>query len=128
MYDMVVATCPNTGKKLLQTLCRVGDYLTFDVIDIEKASSISEKSKAQNEVAHMDSYEDRHYGAYGFNWPYFCYATKYNRIFVLNAFNPSFIQCYDLPLNVTFVGRTFLSDTHDLYAICQTKDEFYEIF
>ena len=128
MYDMRVTFDKESNKKLLQTLCRVGDYLTFDVVDIEQASSISERTKKMNHVAHIASYEDRHYGAYGFNWPYFCYATKYNRIFVLNAFNPDFIQCYDFPLNVQFISRTFLSDTHDLYAICQTTEDNYELF
>ena len=41
--------------------------------------------------AHTATCIDKMYMAYGFNWPYFCYATKFNYIFVLNAFNSGFI-------------------------------------
>lgn len=118
MFDMCVTTDVKTNKKVIQTLCRVGDYLTLDIVDVEKAASINERSKKLNKAAHLATYEDRHYGAYGFNWPYFCFATTYKRIFVLNAFNPNFVQCYDFPDRVSWVWRTFLTDTHDLFAIC----------
>lgn len=104
MYDMCVTTDPKTGIKLLKTLCRIGDYLTYDVVDIAKVDTLQSHDRKTNSVAHLASYEDRHYGAYGFNWPYFCYATKYKRVFILNAFNPNFIQCYDLPDHVTFIS------------------------
>jgi hypothetical protein len=48
MYDMLAVKDEKTGKKLLKSLCRVGDYLTFDIIDIEEASSISERTKKLN--------------------------------------------------------------------------------
>ena len=40
---------------------------------------------------HMSTIVDKFYMAYGFNWPYFSYATKMNYVFILNAFNPNFI-------------------------------------
>ena len=39
----------------------------------------------------MSTIVDKFYMAYGFNWPYFSYASKMNYVFILNAFNPNFI-------------------------------------
>ena len=62
--------------------------------------------------------------AYGFNWPYFSYATMNNYVFILNAFNPNFIQRYELPKSVIRCSATFLTDTHDLYIICEIENGF----
>ena len=86
----------------------------------------------QKYLAHIQkkSYKHKYYMAYGFNWPYFCYASKYNYIFVLNAFNPNFIQRYELPNNELTSNRvsfTFLTDTHDLFVMYEVS-EGYEVY
>lgn len=67
------------------------------------------------------------YMAYGFNWPYFSYATKFNYVFILNAFNSNFIQRYQLPKHTICCHQTFLTDTHDFYCLCETE-EGYELY
>ena len=71
---------------------------------------------------------DATYMAYGFNWPYFSYATKFKKILIYNAFNPTFVQRYELPSQVSLVLRTFLTDSHDLFAIVETYDQQHEIY
>ena len=69
------------------------------------------------------------YMAYSFNWPYFSYATKMNFVFILNAFNPNFIQRYQFPNHIVRIMKTFLTDTHDLFIIVETEEglEMYNI-
>jgi hypothetical protein len=71
---------------------------------------------------------EKHYHALGFNWPYFSYGTKDNYLFILNAFNPSFIQRYELPKIVSIISHTFLTDTHDFYCFVETLDDHFEIY
>jgi len=71
---------------------------------------------------------DKYYLAYAFNWPYFSYASKFNYILILNSFNPSFIQRYELPSHVAIVSHSFLTDTHDYYCIVETKHETHELY
>jgi hypothetical protein len=78
-------------------------------------------------LAHTRECIDKFYMAYGFNWPYFAYASKRNFIQILNAFNVNFIQRYELPKHIIRCSHTFLSDTHDFYCICETADG-YEIY
>ena len=39
---------------------------------------------------------------------------------IFNAFNPSFVQRYELPSYTTVIKNTFLTDTHDGYIIIET--------
>lgn len=94
----------------------------MDTIDLSKSKDPMEKYSA-----HINTCTDKFYMAYGFNWPYFSYASKYNFVFILNAFNPNFVQRYELPKHVIRCDFTFLTDTHDLYAICEI-DEGYEVY
>ena len=73
-------------------LMNQGDYLYLDTIDLE--SCLDDEKRAG---AHVSTCIDKMYMAYAFNWPYFSYSTKFNYIFILNAFNNSFIQRYELP-------------------------------
>ena len=99
-----------------------GDYLFLDTINLSMVSENNEKFDS-----HISSCVDKYYMAYGFNWPYFSYASKNNNIFILNAFNPNFIQRYALPESVIRVSQTFLTDTHDLYANCEIENG-YEVY
>lgn len=123
-YDMALVDSTENGrkKKRLEILCRVGDYLSLEIIDIGMAK------RETNEESHIESYQDKHYRAYSFNWPYFTYGTKFKRIFILNAFNSKFIQCYELPKNVTIISEAFLTDTHDYYCICESQDYNFHIY
>ena len=76
----------------------------------------------------IESVEEKHYHAYGFNWPYFSYAKKKNEIIILNAFNPYIIQRYELPENVMVINHTFVTDTHDLFAHVESNDEHFETY
>ena len=58
----------------------------LDIIDMNSCTNDHKRDDA-----HVATCIDKMYMAYGFNWPYFCYSTKYNYIFVLNAFNSGFI-------------------------------------
>ena len=66
-----------------------GDYLFLDTIDLNKSNDMSNPLAKYD--AHINTTSHKYYMAYGFNWPYFSYASKYNYIFILNAFNPNFI-------------------------------------
>jgi len=59
--------------------------------------------------------------AYAFNWPYFSYTTKYNFTFILNTFNNSFIQRYELPSHTVRCSAAFLTDTHDYFCMIETE-------
>jgi hypothetical protein len=121
---MKIVTCnegENKGLRTLNILCRVGDYLTLEVIDLAKAEIDAPDS-------HLETHVYRFYHSYSFNWPYFAYATRFTDIFILNAFNPNFVQCYELPEHVHFVADTFLTDTHDFFCAVETLDEHFEIY
>ena len=62
-----------------------GDYLFLDTIDL-----YHNKDKKKHK-AHLSTCIDKFYMAYGFNWPYFSYASQMNYVMILNAFNPNFI-------------------------------------
>jgi hypothetical protein len=66
--------------------------------------------------------------AYAFNWPYFSYGTCFNFIHIYNAFNPNFIQRYELPINVSVIKSIVLTDTHDLFCIVETNENECQIF
>ena len=97
-----------------------GDYLFMDTIQIWHSNA----EKMDKNKAHLSTCIDQVYFAYGFNWPYFSYASNSNYVFILNAFNPNFIQRYELPKKVVRCAKTFLTDTHDLYAICEIENGF----
>ena len=138
VYDSIVTGCEgdeahkldhkgehkHSGLGLMKTLSKVGDYLYLDVIDISKSYKQeglgTEESAEEDEDEHIEMTVDKHYSAYGFNWPYFSYGTKNKKVFVLNAFNPSFIQRYELPKNTACILNTFLTDTHDMFIIVDT--------
>jgi len=94
----------------------------LDTIDLKKSDDPMEKYGA-----HVSTCKHKYYMAYGFNWPYFCYASKYNYVFILNAFNPNFIQRYELAKHVIRCSFCFLTDTHDLFVMCEV-DEGYEVY
>lgn len=64
-----------------------GDYLFLDIIDLYQSNDM----KLAKYQAHLSTCIDKKYMAYGFNWPYFSYASQNNYIFILNAFNPNFV-------------------------------------
>jgi hypothetical protein len=76
----------DTEKCYLKTLMNQGDYLFLDTIDLNLSADPQKKYEA-----HISTCIDKYYMAYGFNWPYFSYATMNNFVFILNAFNPNFI-------------------------------------
>lgn len=100
----------------------LGSRLYIDTIKLDEGGEATERNHA---IATVMEQADH---AFGFNWPYFSYVTKDNHIYILNAFNKQFIQRYEVPDNVTFISHTFLSDTHDFYCVCETKDEMFEIY
>jgi hypothetical protein len=102
-------------------LCKVGDYLNLETIDLQKAEVDADDS-------HTGSHVYRFYNAYSFNWPYFAYATRFTDLFLLNAFNQDFVQCYEMPKNIHFVVETFITDTKDFFCIAETTDNHFELF
>ena len=68
----------------MKVLIDVGDHLYLEQIDMAKCYG-------NPKDAHIQSNRDMFYTAYGFNWPYFSYASKFNFIYIMNSFNPSFI-------------------------------------
>ena len=103
-------------------LSKTGENLYIDTISLELGY------KDDPDAAVVDTCVDNNYFAYGFNWPYFSFATKENFVFIYNAFNPNFIQRYELPSNVQRINKTFLTDTHDFYTLCETKDDHMEVY
>lgn len=69
----------------MKILSKLGDFIYVDTIDL----SHSHDDDSEDEV--IDTCVDKFYYAYGFNWPYFSFATKHNNIFIFNAFNKNFI-------------------------------------
>ena len=100
-----------------------GEFLYLDTIEID----LCYQDKTRKE-AHLSTAIDKVYMAYGFNWPYFCYATKTNFVGILNAFNLNLIQRYQLPPHTVRCHQTFLSDTHDFYCVIETDHQTYAIY
>lgn len=94
----------------------------MDTIDIKSGFDSEDKAKSEG---HVGSCVEQHYSAFGFNWPYFSYATTDNFIFILNAFNPKFVQRYEMPLETSMVVSTFLADSHDLYIALETHADYF---
>ena len=78
---------PNENSKLghLKKMIKLGESIFCDTINLDKCYN-EEPTEAV-----IKSVEEKQYHAYGFNWPYFSYATKNNQVIILNAFNPSTI-------------------------------------
>lgn len=70
---------------------KIGDYLYLDTLDISKCFTDQSENSSDQEDPHVDSCVDKHYCGYGFNWPYFSFGSKFNFLFIMNAFNPTFI-------------------------------------
>ena len=118
----------NSRALVMKTIVKIGEVLYVDVIDIAKGFR-------EDENEHISCSQDKYYMGYGFNWPYFSYGTKLNVVVVLNAFNPSFQQRYEMPENVNAIVQTFLTDSHDLFiateSICPEKlddEQYFEIY
>ena len=109
-------------KGKLKILSKLGDYLYYDTIDINQSYG------DDPDLGHVDSCIDKFYMAYSFNWPYFSFTSRHNYIFILNSFNPNFVQRYQLPEHIAIVQRSFLTDTHDYYCIAETKNNDVEIY
>ena len=75
----------DNDKGYIKILSKLGDKIYFDTIDISKSY------EDDPEEGHISACSERYYMAYSFNWPYFSYASKQNFIFILNAFNPTFV-------------------------------------
>lgn len=111
----------------LKSLIRVGDNIYMDTVDNNLGFPHEGRSfEPKNSL--ISTCVDKFYFAYSFNWPYFSIASKDNFIYIFNAFNKDFIQRFKLPERVTIVCSTFLTDTHDFYAVVETIDEFFEIY
>ena len=83
VFDSVIQTDGvNSDKGHMKILMNQGDYFYQDTINIDLCYEKEKRKKA-----HINSTIDKMYMAYGFNWPYFSYATKFNYILVYNAFN-----------------------------------------
>ena len=119
VYDSIVDMCE---KKHLKLLSRIGDALYIDTLDIDKGYT------EDPEDGIVESVKDEHYHSMGFNWPYFSYGTKNNKVFVMNAFNPGLIQRFQLLPKVRKIAGTFLTDTYDLYVITETREETFATY
>ena len=116
VYDMI------KDNNLLKTLIRIGEHLYIDTIDLTKC--IGHKPKD----AIVESIAQKHYHSLSFSWPYFSYATKNNRVFILNSFNQNFVQRYELPRFVSKVCSTFLTETYDFYCIAETDSNEFHVY
>ena len=65
-------------------LTMLGNRLYLDTIELDEVGTPDRNHAIETIVEQADH-------ALGFNWPYFSYVTKLNEIFILNAFNKSFI-------------------------------------
>ena len=92
VYDSIV---DRNGKNHLKILSRIGDVLYIDTMDVEKGYD-----SKNPEAGVVGSVKEEHYHSIGFNWPYFSYGTKNNKVFVMNAFNPGLVQRFQLPPKV----------------------------
>ena len=81
----------------------------------------------QENQAHISMCVERYYGAFSFNWPYFTLANKNKFVYIYNAFNPTFVQRYQLPPDVTVVSGTRITDTYDLYVISETCNQTFKV-
>jgi hypothetical protein len=122
VFDSIIEPGEGEKKGLLKTMIKLGESIYCDTIDLDECYH------EDSTQAVVESVEEKHYHAYGFNWPYFSYATKKNDIIILNAFNPYVIQRYELPENVAVINHTFLTDTHDLFAHVESNDEHFETY
>ena len=127
VYDSIITNDEgdkHLGKSgIMKTLMKIGDFLYMDQIDLS-----IQFDENDHRDGHVSMTVDTTYMAYGFNWPYFSYATKFKKILIYNAFNPTFVQRYELPSQVSLVLKTFLTDSHDLFAIVETYDQKHEIY
>ena len=124
MFDAVIQTTGiDSTNGHMKILMNQGDYLYLDTIDIDLC--FQDRTRKQ---AHIMSVIDKMYMGYGFNWPYFSYATKFNYVFILNAFNRNFVQRYELPPHCIRCTQTFLADSHDFYCVIETSNQTHEIY
>ena len=107
----------------MKILMNQGEHFYLDTIDIDMCYDKEKRKKA-----HITSVIDKVYLAYGFNWPYFSYATQFNYILIYNAFNVNFVQRYALPPHTVRCSQTFLADSHDMYCIIETTNRTYELY
>lgn len=68
----------------IKTLTRLGNRIYLDTIELDDGI-ITERNHAVDTIVEAADH------AAGFNWPYYSFVTKDNFIFILNAFNKSFI-------------------------------------
>ena len=113
------------SKGQIKALSMLGSRLYIDTVEVDEYVPGGDTTERNHCI---DSVMEQTDHAFGFNWPYFSYVTKENDIFILNSFNKQFIQRYKVSENVTYISHTFLSDTHDFYCICETKDEMFEVY
>ena len=64
------------------------DSIFYEIIDMDKGYDEDPFE------AHIQSSVYKYCFGYCFNWPYFSYIHKQKYVYVYNAFNPSFVQCY----------------------------------
>lgn len=84
VHDSIIVK--ENGKKLLKYLICLDDKLYLDTIDLERGLDKDDEMEG-----FAGSCVQQYYSAFGFNWPYFSYATRRNFIIILNAFNPNFV-------------------------------------
>lgn len=95
-YDVMIIEDENK-KKFLRTLIKIGDYLYQHTIDIDKGYHCKKLEAVTSLTV------QRYYSGYGFNWPYFSYATKNRKVLILNCFNPNFVMRFIFPDHLTTV-------------------------
>jgi len=117
----------------MKTIILLGTFLYVDEVDIElgfKKKKLAQQGKEINE--HIKCSIDKYYMAYGFNWPYFSYGTKLNVMVVLNAFNPTYQQRYEMPSKVMNIMQSFITDSYDLYIAVESIEpdgsDVFEIY
>ena len=106
----------------LKVLSRIGDILYIDSLDVTKGHEENPEDGLFRTVV------EQHYHSMGFNWPYFSYGTKNNKVFIMNAFNPNLILRFQLPPKVRKIVGTFLTDTYDCYIIAETVDDTFVVY
>ena len=47
---------------------------------------------------------------------------------IFNAFNTNFVQRYEMPDEILVITHTFITDTSDVYILCESKDEHFEAY
>lgn len=116
---------PKKKTSTLRTLIKIGDYLYQDTYNLELAT-MSAEDCAEHKC--VETTIQKFYGGYGFNWPYFSYATQNKKVLILNCFNPNFVQRYQLPGRTSNIQQTHLTDTNDFFAIVETDEGYFEIY